>query len=83
LGPRLIHHEVAVSEKPAVEHLDGLGRFLLGRHLDEAEAPRTPGELIGDDAHRFDGTGLLEELAEVLLRGLEGEVPDEQLCGHH
>src|SRR5688500_17087290 len=42
LRPRLVDDEVAIAEQPAVQHLDGLGRFFLGRHLDEAEAARTP-----------------------------------------
>src|SRR6266511_3706741 len=50
LWPCLVHDQVAVTEQPSVEHLDGFGCFLLGRHLDEAEAPRPPGELVGDDA---------------------------------
>jgi hypothetical protein len=78
----LVHHEVTVAEEAAVQHLDRLGRFLFGRHLDESETARTPGELIRHDANRLDGAGLLEELAEILFRGLEGEVAYEQLCGH-
>src|SRR5436309_558614 len=83
LGPRLVDHEIAVAEEPPIKHLHRLGGLFLGRHFDETEAAWTPGELIGHDAHRLDGAGLLEELAEVLLRGLEGEIADEQLCGHH
>jgi hypothetical protein len=83
LGARLVDDEVPVAEEPAVEHLDRLGGFLFGRHFDETEAARTAGELIGHDPHRLDGAGLLEELAEILFRSLEGKVADEQLCGHH
>src|SRR5215831_12706177 len=82
LGPSLVDYQIAVAEEAPVEHLDGLGRFFLRRHLDESEASRTPGELIGHDPNGFDRAGLLEQLTEILLRGLEGEVADEQLCGH-
>jgi hypothetical protein len=82
LWPRLVHDEVSVSEKPTVEHLDCLASFFLGRHLDEPESARPSGELVRDDPNCLDGPGLLEELAKVLLGGLEGEVSYEQLCGH-
>src|SRR5258705_2711058 len=82
LRTRFVHHKIAVAEEPAIEHLDRLGRFLFGRHLDESEASRTPGELTGHDTNRLYRAGLLEELAEILLRGLERKIADEQLCGH-
>jgi hypothetical protein len=82
LRPRLIDDEVSVPEEPTVQHLDCLASLFLGRHLDEPESARPSRELVRDDSHRLDGSGLLEELAKVLLGGLEGEVPDEQLCGH-
>jgi hypothetical protein len=82
LRPRLVDDEVSVPEEPTVQHLDCLASLFLGRHLDEPESARPSRELVRDDSHRLDGSGLLEELAKVLLGGLEGEVPDEQLCGH-
>src|SRR5262249_55089824 len=82
LGARLVDDQVAIAEETAVQHLDGLRRFLLGGHLDEPEAAGTSRELVGDDADRLDGAGLLEELTEVFFRGLEGKVPDEELSGH-
>src|SRR3990170_1089293 len=60
LGPRLVDDQVAVAEQPAVEHLDGLGRFLFCGHLDEPEAARAAGELVGHDAHRLHRAGLSE-----------------------
>jgi len=77
LGPRLVDDEVAIAEQATVEHLDRLRRFLLGGHLDEAEPARSARELVRDDANRLDRARLLEELAEVLLRRLKGEVADE------
>jgi hypothetical protein len=82
LRPCLVDNEVSVPEEPTIEHLDCLASLFLGRHLDEPESTRPSGELIRDDSDRLDGSGLLEELAKVLLGGLEGQVPDEQLCGH-
>src|SRR5207253_10131624 len=77
LRPGLVDDEVAVAEETTVEHLDRLGRLLLGRHLDEAKTPRPAGELIGDDPYGLDRPRLGEELAQVLLRCLERQVPYE------
>src|SRR5262249_49760856 len=82
LRTRLVHDEVAIAKEPAIEHLHRLHRFFFRRHLNEAEAARAPGELIGDDPHGLHGSRLREELTQVLLRGLEGKVADEQLCRH-
>src|SRR5215475_9554105 len=82
LRTRLIDDQVAIAEEPAIEHLDRLHRFLFCGHFDEAEAARAPGELVGDDPHGLHGSRLREELPQVLLRGLEGKVADEQLCRH-
>jgi hypothetical protein len=82
LRPSLVDHEVSIPEKPTVEHLDRLIGLFLRRHLDEPESARPSRELIRDDTDRLHGSGLLEELAKVLLGGLEGKIPDEQLCGH-
>jgi hypothetical protein len=71
LRARFIHYEVAITEEPTVQHLDGLLSFFLRGHFHEAEAARPPGELVGDDADRLDVPRLSEELAEVLFRGLK------------
>ena len=78
----LVYDEVAVTEQTTVEHLDRLCRLLLRGHLDEAEAPGATGKLVRDDPDRFHRPGLREQLAQVLLGGLEGEVTYEQFCGH-
>src|SRR5262249_47930969 len=82
LGPCFVHDEVAVAEQPSIEHLDGLGSFLLGGHFDESKPPRPAGELIRNDTDRLDGSCLGEQLPEILFRSLEGEIADEQLCWH-
>jgi len=82
LRPCLVYDEISIPEEPTVEHLDCFASLFLCRHLDEPESARPSGELVRDDPDRFDGSGLLEELAKVLLGGLEGKVSDEQLCGH-
>src|SRR6185503_20539231 len=82
LRARLIHDEVPVTEHAAVQLLDR-ARGLLGRgHLHEAEPFRPTGELVRHDADRLHGPGLLEELPEVLLRSLVGQVTYEELGGH-
>src|SRR5215468_351165 len=82
LRTRLVHDEVAIAKQSAIEHLDGLHRFLFRSHFNEAEAARAPGELVGNDPHGLHGSRLREELAQIFLRGLEGKVADEQLCRH-
>src|SRR5262245_41239833 len=82
LRATLVDHEVSVAKHPAVQLLDrSRGLFRRG-HLHEAEAPRAPRELVGDDSNRLDRSGLLEELPKVLLRGLVGQVAYEELRGH-
>src|SRR5712691_11830718 len=83
LRPRLVNDEIAIPEEPTVQHLDRLGGLFLRGHLDEPEAARPARELVGDDPHGLDGSRLGEQLAEILLGGLKGEVAYEQLCGHH
>jgi len=82
LRPRLVDHEVPIPEKTTIQHLDRFAGLFLCRHLDEPESARPSRELVRDDPNRLHGAGLLKELAKVLLRGLEGEVSYEQLCGH-
>src|SRR5215470_5895267 len=82
LRARLIDHEVPVPEHPAVQLFHRTAGFLRRRHLHEAEAPGTAGELVGHDADRLHGPGLLEELPKVVLGGLVGQVAYEELRGH-
>jgi len=82
LRASLVDHEIPIPEQPAVEHLDRLAGLFLRCHLDEPESARPSRELVRDDADRLHGSRLLEELAKVLLGGLEREVSYEQLCGH-
>src|ERR1700674_4346697 len=81
LGTCLVDDEVAIAEQAAVQHLDGLGRFLLRRHLDEPEAARSTRELVRDDADRLDSAGLLEQLAQIFFRGLKRKSTDRGFVG--
>ena len=63
--------QVPVAEQPSVQELDRLGRFFFRRHLDEAEATRVTGDLVGDDPYRLHGAGLLEELPKILFGRLK------------
>src|SRR5262245_31962613 len=82
LRPRLVDDEIAVAEETSVQHLNGLGRFFLGGHLDESESSRPARELIRHDANGFDSPGLGKQLPQIFLCGLEREIADEQLCWH-
>jgi hypothetical protein len=50
--------------------------FLDGGELDEAEALGAMGLAVADDLHVLDGSDTAEELLEVALGGVEGEVAD-------
>jgi hypothetical protein len=77
-----VHHEVAIAEKATVEEFDGLCRFFLGGHLHEPEPARSTRELVRNDPDCLHGTGLREQLAEIIFCRLEGEVADKKLSGH-
>src|SRR6266849_4059390 len=83
LRPSFIHDQIAVAEEASVQHLDGLRGFFPRGHLHESEPTRSPSELIGDDANRPHGPGMLEELPHVFCRSLEREIPDEEPREHH
>jgi hypothetical protein len=83
LRPSFIHDQIAVAEEASVQHLDGLRGFFPRGHLHESEPTRSPCELIGDDANRPHGPGMLEELSHVFCRSLEREIPDEESREHH
>src|SRR5262249_1265107 len=82
LRARFVDDDLAAVEAMAVEHLDGLLRFIGGHHLDEAESARLAGELVADDIDRLHGAGLLKQGLEVFLTDLEGEVTYVQLGRH-
>src|SRR5262249_5711742 len=82
LGARPIDHAVPIPEDPARQLGDGAARLLGRPPVHEAEAPGAARELVGNDPDRLDGPDLLEELPEVLLRGLVGQVAYEELRGH-
>src|SRR5438128_2486177 len=65
-----------------VQLLNGLLRICVRGHFDESEAARLPGGTIGDDRHRFTNTGLREQLLEILVGDVEGEVADVKLLSH-
>src|SRR5690348_6545819 len=52
---RLVDDKRAAVDLRAVERVDGALRLGTRSHLDEAEAARLAGELIGDHARRGDG----------------------------
>src|SRR5262249_48940389 len=79
---RLVDAERAPVELGAVELADRVGRGLAGGHLDEREAARAAGLAIG---HHLDVDHLAaggEGGAQVLLRGVIGEVAHIQSVLH-
>src|SRR5207249_9763505 len=80
--PGLAHVERPALEVLAVELGDRLLRLAGRAHLDEPEAARLPGGAIGDDGDRLARPGLREHGLQVLARGVEGKVADEDLLAH-
>src|SRR5207249_11094397 len=78
----LAHVQRAALQILAIELGDRLLRLARRAHLDEAEAARLPGGAIGDDRDRLARPGLREQRLQVLARGVEGKVADEDLLAH-
>lgn len=78
----LIHGQRAALKLPGVEVADRFGGFRIGRHLDEAESPRTTGVAVHDQLGLGHGAGLREEVAQVHFGGVEGEVTNVQSLAH-
>src|SRR5579885_2342621 len=73
----------AAAQRLAVEGRHRRLRLLVGRHLDEREAARTPRLTIGHDPDLLDlTTVLLEERPKLAFLALIREVPDEQPFPH-
>ena len=73
---RPAHDQLAAEEFLVVQFLHGPFRFVDGVHLDEGEAFRALVVPVGDDLCVLDCAHAVEELEQVALRGVEGQVPD-------
>src|SRR5947209_10129069 len=82
LRARLVHRERAAPQLVLVQLHDGRLGFLVRRHFHEPKAPRPTGRHVAHDAHRVDGTELSEQLLQLRLAGLVGEVSDVQFSTH-
>src|SRR5262252_5478335 len=71
-GLRLFDLDRPAVEVRAVEAANGLLGFLGSRHLDEPEAPRTPGVPVGHDTRGLDAADRRESFAQALVGGGEG-----------
>src|SRR5438445_3409577 len=78
----LAHVQGAALQVLAVELGDRLLRLARRAHLDEAEATRLSRGAIGDDRDGLARPGLGEQCLQVLARGVEGKVADEDLLAH-
>src|SRR5882672_4730994 len=82
LRARLVHGERAAPQLVLVQLRDGRLGFLVRRHFHEPEAPCPTGRHVAHDAHRVDGTELFEQLLQLRLASLVGEVSDVQFSTH-
>jgi hypothetical protein len=81
-GLGLIDGQVAAAEIMIVQLLDRALRFLVGRHLDEAEASGATGCHVAHDFDAFDVSAAREELLEILLARGVRKVPDVEFSTH-
>ena len=58
-------------------------RLLVVPHLDKTETTGLPGELVSDDVHRGDRTGLAKKCLEIWDRHVKREIAHIQLRCHY
>ncbi len=71
----LVHLDVPAPKVRAVETADGVIGGLRVRHLHEGEAAPAAGLAIRDHGDRLDGAVATEEILEIVLGAVKGEVP--------
>jgi hypothetical protein len=74
-----VHNDRATLEIIVIEHLDGLLRFFVRGHFDEAKAAAAAGHLIHHDGSGCHRAGLAEVLSQLLISNGERQAADEQL----
>ena len=67
-------HEFAAEERAIVQFLNGAFCFFDGGHGDEAESLGALGVVVGYDFCRLNRTNAVEEVEEVALSSIKGEV---------
>src|SRR5436309_5038524 len=81
-GVRLVHDELASVELAVVEAANGLRRLRVAREGDEGEAPGTAGLAVRGEVGVHDLPRVGQEADQLVLAGLEAQVPDEHLVGN-
>ena len=74
--------EIAAAEVVVVQLFDRALRFLVGGHLDEAEAPRPSRRHVAHDLHALDRPAACKELLEILLPRAVREVAHVEFSTH-
>jgi hypothetical protein len=82
LWPCFVHRQSPSFEVFAIEHGDRLGRVCLSRHLDKGKATGPTCFPIQHEVYRSHRTGLGEQVLQVVLSGVIGEIPNVYLCAH-
>ena len=78
-----VHGEVTTLNHLTVETADGGLGSGVAAHLDEAEAARTARLTVRDNGGAADGAEGGEQLRELVVSGVEGEVSDVELVLGH
>src|SRR5439155_27077739 len=78
----LVHDELASVELAVVEAANGLRRLRVAREGDEGEAPGTTGLAVRGEVGVHDLPRVGQEADQLVLAGLEAQVPDEHLVGN-
>ena len=81
-GPGLVDDDAPPVEFLVVEAVDRGLSFLIGRHLDEAEAAGTAGVAVGQDTCGLHGSILGECLLQRVISHRVGEVANKQSVPH-
>src|SRR5215472_9621113 len=79
-GTSFIHVECATVEIGTIQTGDGLLCLVRSRHFDEGEATGLPAIAIRHYVHTLHIPELGKRSVQVLLRCLEAEVPDINVC---
>src|SRR6185503_8704888 len=82
LRPRLVDFHRSAAERLLVKLLDGHLRLRVGAHLDKRKSPPLARELVTGHEHGCDRARLREQLLDLRLLHLVGEIADVQPATH-
>ena len=79
LRASFVHVNSASADLASIQSGNGLVAFFGVCHLDETESPRTSGFAVGENADAVNRPIRFEYLAQLILRSIEAEIPNENI----